>query len=150
MVPSKIIIKKINNKQLKGALELAWQVFLEFEAPDYTKDGIEEFRKTIEDIEWINARDFYGAYDEENKLLGVIATKELTHIALFFVKGAYHKQGIGRKLYDKIKSLNKEGFFTVNSSPYAHEIYKHIGFIDVDSEQCVNGLKFYPMKIKFE
>ena len=27
-----------------------------------------------------------------------------------------------------------------------NEIYKHLGFIDTDTEQCVKGLKFYPMK----
>ena len=45
-----------------------------------------------------------------------------------------------------VESLNNSGFFTVNSSPYAHEIYKHLGFFDTDSEQCINGLRFYPMK----
>ena len=63
-----------------------------------------------------------------------------------FVKIENHHQGIGRKLYNKVESLNNKGFFTVNSSPYAHEVYKHLGFIDTDTEQCVNGLIFFPMK----
>ena len=88
----------------------------------------------------------YGVYNGNNKVLGVIATKDTTHIALFFVDGEYHKQGIGRKLYNKVESLNNKGFFTVNSSPYAHEVYKHLGFIDTDTKQCVNGLIFFPMK----
>ena len=46
--------------------------------------------------------------------------------------------------------MNNKGVFTVNSSPYAHEIYKHIGFVDTDTEQCINGLKFYPMKTIFQ
>ena len=139
-------IREIKENEMKDALELVWQVFLEFEAPDYTEEGINEFKKSINDENWVKARDFYGAFDED-KLLGVIATKDINHIALFFVKGEYHRQGIGRKLYDKVKSLNNEGFFTVNSSPYAHEIYKHMGFIDTDKEQCFNGLRFYPMTI---
>ena len=76
-------------------------------------------------------------------MLGVIATKDTTHIALFFVDREYHKQGIGRKLYNKVEPLNNKGFFTVNSSPYAHEVYKHLGFIDTDTKQCVNGLIFF-------
>ena len=103
-------------------------------------------QKTIDDVSWVEARDFYGAFDESNKLLGVIATRQSNHIALFFVEGKYHKQGIGRKLYNMVESLNNSGFFTVNSSPYAHEIYKHLGFFDTDLEQCINGLRFYPMK----
>ena len=145
-----LIIREILKEEMKDALELVWKVFLEFEAPDYTEEGIKEFKKTIDDNEWIKARNYYGAFDENNKVLGVIATKDITHIALFFVDGEYHKQGIGRKLYNKVESLNNKGFFTVNSSPYAHEVYKHLGFIDTDTEQCVNGLIFFPMKKNIE
>lgn len=55
----------------------------------------------------------------------------------------FHRQGIGRELFNKVKSLNSKGFFTVNSSPYAHEIYRN-------KEQCINGLKFYPMRSDFK
>lgn len=139
-------IRKILKEEMKKALELVWKVFLKYEAPDYTEEGIKEFKKTIDDVSWIEARDFYGAYDESNKILGVIATKDVTHIALFFVDGKYHKQGIEKKLYYKVESLNNNEFFTVNSSPYAHEVYKHLGFIDTDKEQSIKGLRFYPMK----
>lgn len=143
-------IRKILKEEMEEAIKLVWKVFLEYEAPDYSEEGIREFKKCIDNNTWINERDFYGAYDEKNNVLGVIATKDITHIALFFVDRKYHKQGIGRKLYNKIKSLNNNGFFTVNSSPYAHEVYKHLGFIDTDIEQCVNGLRFYPMKMAFK
>ena len=140
-----MIIKKVLKKGMKEALDLVWKVFLEYEAPDYTEEGIKEFKRTIDDMNWVNKRAFYGAY-EEDRLLGVIATKDKYHIALFFVDGKYHKKGIGRKLYEKVKELNDNNFFTVNSSPYAHEVYKHLGFVDTDKEQCINGLRFYPMK----
>lgn len=134
---------------MQEALKLVLKVFLEYEAPNYTEEGIEEFKRTINDSDWVQARDFYGAFDENNKILGVIATKDITHIALFFVDGKYHNQGIGRKLYDKVKSVNKNGFFTVNSSLYARAVYRHLGFSDIGKEQCVNGLKFYPMKARW-
>ena len=144
-----MIIRKILAEEMNEALSLVWKVFLEFEAPDYTEEGIKEFKKALDDEKWVAERDFYGAF-ENDKLLGVIATKNRNHIALFFVNGKYHKQGIGRKLYEKAKELNEDGFFTVNSSPYAHEVYKHLGFVDTDKEQCVNGLRFYPMKIELK
>ena len=144
-----MIVRKILEEEMKEALELVWKVFLEYEAPEYSEEGIREFKKSIDDTTWIKERDFYGAFDEKNKIVGVIATKDLTHIALFFVDGKYHRQGIGRKLYEKVKSLNKNDFFTVNSSPYAHEVYKHLGFVDTNNEQCINGLKFYPMRNEF-
>ncbi len=138
-------IRKILKEEMDEAIDLVWRVFLEFEAPDYTEEGIEEFRKAIYDKDWVNKRDFYGAF-EDNKVIGVIATKDLNHIALFFVDGAYHRRGIGTKLYDKVKEINTSNYFTVNSSPYAHEVYKHLGFIDTDTEQCIHGLRFIPMR----
>lgn len=138
-------IRKVLNEEMKDALNLVWRVFLEYEAPDYTEKGIKEFKKSIDDVNWVNAREFYGAFIEE-KLVGVIATKDATHIALFFVDGKFQGQGIGKKLYNKITELNNQRIFTVNSSPYAHEIYKHLGFVDTDTEQCINVLRFYPMK----
>lgn len=145
-----MIIKKISKSEMKEALNLVWNVFLEYEAIDYSEDGVKEFKKSIEDLDWIEARELYGAFDENNKIVGVIATKDITHIALFFVDGKFHRKGIGRGLFNKVKSLNSKGFFTVNSSPYAHEIYRHLGFVDTNKEQCINGLRFYPMRSEFK
>ena len=144
-----MVIREIKEEEMKEAIKLVWEVFLEFESPDYTEEGINEFKKSIDDKEWVKERDYYGYFDDNNKILGVIATKDLNHIALFFVDGKYHRQGIGKKLYEKAKDLNKDNFFTVNSSPYAHEIYKKLGFIDTDKEQCIKGLRFFPMRIDY-
>ena len=35
-------IRKILKGEMKKALELVWKVFLEYEAPDYTEEGIKE------------------------------------------------------------------------------------------------------------
>ena len=137
-------IRKIEKEEMEEALELVWRVFLEFEAPDYTQEGIIEFKKAIDDNEWVSNRNFYGAF-EDGKILGVIATKEFTHIALFFVEGIHHRKGIGRKLYQAICELNNTGKFTVNSSPYAKPVYERFGFVCTNTEQCINGLRFYPM-----
>lgn len=46
-------IRGIKDIEMKEALDLVWKVFLEFEEPDYTKEGIKEFKKTIDDKNWI-------------------------------------------------------------------------------------------------
>ena len=143
-----MIIKKIKQDELNNAIELVWQVFLEFEAPDYTEEGVKEFKKTIDDKNWISERVFYGAYNDSNELLGVIATKNTTHIALFFVDDKYHKNGIGRSLFQMALSKCPSHRMTVNSSPYAVPIYHKLGFADIDIEQVVNGLRFTPMEYK--
>jgi len=44
------IVTQMNIDSIKkhGALDLVWQVFLEFEAPDYSEEGIQEFKKFID------------------------------------------------------------------------------------------------------
>jgi len=145
-----IQIKTLELFQRDEALELVWKVFLKYEAPDYTKEGSEEFFKSIHDDEWLNQIKMYGAYDKD-RLVGVIATRqEGTHIALFFVDGEYHRKGIGRQLFQKILEDNKVNYMTVNSSPYAVPVYEKLGFEATDVEQVKNGLRFTPMKYQVE
>lgn len=141
-------IREIQKSEMKEAMDLVWQVFLEYEAPDYTEEGIAEFHKCITNESWLNARKHYG-YFSSGKLCGVISTKDTTHIALFFVLRELHGKGIGRSLYNYIKKLNPTNHFTVNSSPYAKNIYHHMGFTDTASEQCISGLRFIPMECYF-
>ena len=90
---------------------------------------------------------WYGAFIQE-ELIGIIATRNLgTHIALFFVDGKYHRQGIGKQLFQAAQAANKSNAMTVNSSPYAVPVYHKLGFRDTGTEQVVNGLRFTPMKL---
>jgi len=61
-----------------------------------------------------------------------------------------HRRGIARKLFETVinyKSIAGEHTaVTVNSSPYAVEIYRRLGFEPTDTEQTVNGIRFIPMK----
>lgn len=145
-----IQIKTLELFQRDDALELVWKVFLKYEAPDYTKEGADEFFKSIHDDEWLNQIKMYGAFDGD-RLVGVIATRqEGTHIALFFVDGEYHRKGIGRLLFQRVLEDNKVNYMTVNSSPYAVPVYEKLGFEATDKEQVKNGLRFTPMKYQVE
>ena len=139
-------IRKITESELPAAMSLVWKVFREFEAPEYSQEGINEFKSCIDGQMVKMTIEMYGAF-EKDKLLGVIATRnEGSHIALFFVKKKYHGRGIGRKLFEHIVPLCKSGFITVNSSPYAAEIYRKLDFADTDTEQLTNGIRYVPMK----
>lgn len=142
-------IKKIKQDEIEKALLLVWRVFQEYEAPDYTKEGIQEFYKSVHDENYLSSLDWYGAFVEE-KLVGVIATRNNgTHIALFFVDGKYHRQGIGKRLFQTVQIRCCSDKMTVNSSPYAVQIYHKLGFKNTGSEQVVNGLRFTPMELNF-
>ncbi|MPN64058.1 hypothetical protein SDC9_211829 [bioreactor metagenome] len=94
----------------------------------------------------------WGCFDGE-KVVGVIAARPPCHIALLFVDKAYHRQGIARCLFNTLKDHfeadSQHAEITVNSSPYAVEVYHRLGFVDTDTEQIVNGLRFIPMRHTF-
>lgn len=141
-----ILIRELSESEIPEALSLVWKTFLEFEAPDYSEEGIAEFRKSINAPEYLSQLRIFGAFDEK-KLMGVIATRMGgNHIALFFVDGKYHRKGIGKRLFQIVKAECSDGKITVNSSPYAVEIYKRLGFCPTDSEQTVTGIRFTPME----
>ena len=143
-----IFIKELEQEEIKNALSLIRRVFQEYEAPDYTKEGVEEFYKSINNKHYISELCFYGAFVKK-RLVGVIATRNKgTHIALFFVDGKYHRQGIGKELFQTVRTRNYSDKITVNSSPYAVPIYHKLGFKDMATEQVVNGLRFTPMKLE--
>ena len=142
---------------ISDALELVWQVFIEFEAPDYSDEGVAEFKKFIEPrsiIEMIldDKLFMWGCFDR-NRIVGVIATRPPCHISLLFVNKRYHRQGIARSMYNTILDFYKTNSvyteMTVNSSPYAIGAYHSLGFEDTNTEQTLNGIRFTPMKNRF-
>lgn len=146
---AKLVIRKISKNETKDALELVLKVFMQYEAPDYSDEGVETFKRTaIYNKEYIGSITMYGAYDD-NKILGVIATRNNgSHIALFFVDGQHHQKGIGKMLFQTVLAHSIADKITVNSSPYAKEVYRHLGFEDTAPEQITCGMRYVPMIYK--
>lgn len=145
-MPLNLSVRELEQEEIENALCLIWKVFLEYEAPDYTREGTDEFYKSIHDEKYLSALCFYGAFVQE-ELVGVIATRNAgTHIALFFVDGKYHRHGIGKQLFQTVRSKCSSDKITVNSSPYAVPIYHKLHFKDTDTEQSVNSLRFTHME----
>ena len=101
-----------------GSARIIWRQFLQFEAPEYSAEGIASFRASLDDKERTRSLSFYGAFDE-NKLVGVLCMRAPQHIGDFFVDAAYHRRGIGRRLFEAMRRDYSRQVFTVNSSPYA-------------------------------
>jgi hypothetical protein len=40
-------IRQLEIKEVEAALSLVWKVFEKFEAPDYIKEGVDEFRRSV-------------------------------------------------------------------------------------------------------
>lgn len=129
------------------ALELCWRVFLEFEAPEYPAEGVAAFRASLDDEERKRTLRFYGAFVGET-LVGVLCMRPPQHIADFFVDAAWHRRGIGRKLFMAMRRDYTRQVFTVSASPYAVEVYRRLGFVPTDTEQLTDGLRYTPMRFE--
>ena len=141
----KIIIHKINSLEPE-ALTLIHKTFMQFEAPDYSEEGVRSFEAFLNSKEQMAKLEMFGAYDDE-KLVGIIAGQDrLSHICLFFVDAKYQRLGIGRKLWEHILRNSEADRITVNSSPYAVEIYHRLGFQDLSCEQLADGIRYTPME----
>jgi len=150
-------IRRARKADIENALALALEVFMEFEAPDYAKEGVESFRKdVIENVDFIeNCRNgvcpIYVALDQ-GKLIGLIGMrKSRTHINLLFTKKEYHHQGVATALFqylltEELKNNPNLTEITLNSSPYGKGFYLHIGFTPLSDELTSNGIRYIPMK----
>lgn len=147
--------RKLNKSDLQEVSELVWRVFKEFEAPEYSDEGIENFRKFIDVEQLTNNYDsgimeFHGCL-LGSTIIGVIATRRFNHISLMFVDKEFHRKGIARSLFELLRNnlsdnCKDEKHITVNSSPYAVKIYECLGFKVMDKEQIKDGIRFIPMR----
>jgi GNAT superfamily N-acetyltransferase len=147
---------QLRKQQVLAGIDLVWEVFKEFVAPDYTEEGTATFKKFIEYSSIIQKLDsgemkIWGSFDTY-KLSGVVATLNTNHICMLFIRKEYQRQGIARGLFEKVVDacrLDKNiDIITVNSSPYAVEAYRHLGFKETSAEQTLNGIRFTPMEYR--
>ena len=148
-------ICRLNTSQLRTALELVWEVFDEYEAPDYEEMGVKTFQHFIEYHSMLERMEsgemkFWGCY-QNSYMVGVIAIRPIQHISLLFVRGQFHRLGVASRLVRMAISDIREGkpeipYVTVNSSPYAVEFYKKIGFKPLGPEETRDGIRFTSMR----
>ncbi len=136
--------------------QLVWEVFEKYEAPGYRKEGVETFRAFIapDNLRWMvgeGSLRIYCCFDGE-RLVGIIALRGLSHIALLFVREPYHRRGIAGNLLKmalaelKMREPDVDEL-TVHSSLYAIPIYEKMGFtIQADEIQQDHGIRFMPME----
>jgi GNAT superfamily N-acetyltransferase len=141
-------VRPITDAEIPEALELVWRVFLEFEAPGFSQEGVDEFRGFLDGIPEGTETRLTGCMDGD-VLVGVIAVRPPCHLTLLFVDKAYHRRGVARLLWEA--TLADESFVgghdavTVSSSLYAVEVYKRFGFVPAGREKNHNGIISVPM-----
>lgn len=152
-----VVIRKIRVDEWEEAMRIAWDTFIIYEAPEYSKEGIQNFKNFVKDPilknMFIEGRYHVLAAFCDGLMVGIIGVRNETHISLLFVDSEYHRRGIARKLmycmFEKTYEEYNKREMTVNSSPYAVGFYHKLGFIDTDVEQLTDGIRYTPMIVRF-
>lgn len=149
--------RAVHSDEWQDAMGLAWRVFLKFVAPGYCQQGINSFRDFVTDNGLYRrfmkgTYRLFGAFDA-GKMVGMITLREGQHISLLFVDGKYQRQGIGEALVDIVVQFvygePGERWLTVNAAPNAVGFYHRIGFLDLQTEQLADGIRYVPMHCFF-
>ena len=150
-------IRRINGDEVEEALALAWEVFQQFESPEYRPEGTEAFRKDIIENEIFISKcregicPIYAAFDKD-KMIGIMGMRQnRTHINLVFTRKEYHRRGVATALFRYLlDDISKDDpvprEITLNSSPYGKPFYLHMGFKPLSEELEQHGIRFTPMK----
>lgn len=135
-------------------VNMVWKTFMEFEAPDYSEEGILNFRDFLNDGV-IHRMFLEGNYPmlvalDGDRIVGAISVRNRNRISLLFVDAAYHKRGIGRALVDRmnryLKEEKQEVYVSVMSAPYAVNFYRNLGFHACTPEEHFAGIRVTSME----
>ena len=148
-------IRPIYKNEWEDAMQLAWDTFLIYEAPDYSVRGVHNFRNFVRDP-LLKKMHTYGEYIAigafvDKKMVGIIGVRNGNHVSLLFVDSDYHRMGIASALIRRyIRDAMATGitYVTVNSSPYAVDFYHKIGFKNITDEVEKDGIRFTPMRLE--
>ena len=141
-------ISRLDLSELSEAKKLVKKVFMTFEAPDYSKEGVAHFLTYLdEELEMELAANQVQVWcgKDAQQIVGLLAVRLPAHVALLFVDEAYHRQGFAKQLFQEMLSELMPEQVTVNSSPYAVPIYERLGFQIEGNEKTVSGIRFQSM-----
>ena len=147
-------IREARKDEWETAMELAFRVFLKYEAMEYGPEGIRNFAEFLTD-EMLKKLFLAGQYllfvaVEGNTLIGLITLRSGNHISLLFVNEEYHKRGVGKALVKYLQEymLSNTSYekLTVNAAPYGIPFYHKLGFKDTGVQTCKDGIIYTPME----
>jgi predicted GNAT family N-acyltransferase len=135
--------------------QLVTKMFNQFEAPEYSPEGVSNFLRYNEMDAFrkrVKTNHFVLVARNGETIVGVIEMRNNDHICLLFVDAAHHRQGIGKTLLKAAitrctKYNPKVNEITVNSSPFAVPIYQRLGFVPIGREKVQDGIRYIPMML---
>jgi GNAT superfamily N-acetyltransferase len=135
------------------ACRLAREVFHEFVAPLYSKEGVEEFLRYVDPAPMATraaSNHVTLLAEDAGQLLGVIELRDFNHVSLLFVRRGAQGKGVARRLLREALRLIRENrpamdAVSVHSSPNAVAAYEKLGFRAQEPEKVTRGIRYVPM-----
>ena len=108
-------------------------------SPNWEPSAQQDFLKntTAEALTLLISEAIYIAvYEDEGRILGVIAMPRPTLVQLLFVAPTHLRRGIGKRLWEAARAHIEERYPEVktvelNSTPYAVSAYRSLGFYPI-------------------
>ncbi|MBO6133211.1 MAG: GNAT family N-acetyltransferase [Lachnospiraceae bacterium] len=151
----KRILRPLRDEEWVDAISLVWRVFLNNNAEECTKYGMEKFFAFLNDdilykmYRMGNYRVF--ACFISNILVGIISARNTNHISLLFIEDEYQHQHIGTALInylsEYLRKYESQTFITVDASPSALSFYENLGFTVEGHEETRQGIRYIPMRL---
>jgi GNAT superfamily N-acetyltransferase len=150
-----IEIKLFTPGQEQIVSQLIKEVYDEFVAPDYTKEG------NIFFYAYINPEAIFSRQCIQNNILlafmdgilaGMIEMRDHSRVSLLFTRKEFMQKGIAQKLLHEAIHLcllrNPDlKSISVHASPFSIPIYQKLGFIPISTMQEANGILYMPMEM---
>ncbi len=132
--------------------------FDEYIAPEYTRQGVAEFRHYVEPQalrQRVERDHFVLVAEVDGDLAGMIEMRDCNHVALLFVAKDFHRRGIAARLLERGLAearARRPGVerVTINSSRYGVPAYERMGFRQTGPERTVNGIVFIPLAMRLD
>ena len=143
-------IKKAKLEDLEEISNLAKRIYLKYNSSLDTDEGISNILTFINHDNILIRTYIDGSLIlkaiKNNTIIGFIEIRNYNHISLLFVDDEYFRLGVAKKLFEQVKDMMPSDKYSVNSSDYAIEFYKKLGFVAIyDSIKIENGVHFHPM-----
>ncbi|MEI0531709.1 GNAT family N-acetyltransferase [Brachyspira pilosicoli] len=145
-------IKTAQIEDLEEISNLAKRIYLKYNSSLDTDEGKNNILTFINHDNilmrtYINGSLILKAKDRiKNIIVGFIEIRNYNHISLLFVDDKYFRLGLGKGLFERAKDIIKSDKYSVNSSDYAINFYKKLGFVAIyDNIKVENGVHFHPM-----
>lgn len=152
-----VILRWARESDWSDTMKMIWRTFLVYEGKEYTGEGIRSFFDFITDdrLYQMFRRGTYQLLiaEAQGEIVGAASLRGRNLLSLLFVKEEYHCRGIGSSLIhmlcEYLQNEMGEHSIMVQSSPYAVNFYRKVGFVPTGEEEDYSGIRVTPMEMNF-